>query len=180
MVCAICGQEISLDNNEQYYLLPTASKESICQQCKDQIDLFLNTPYPESMLQARASLRMHKPTNAAENYLNQIFQSRSIPRSEASKAEPEEESGAWSNVGEKIKAVARIFCWIEIIAFVLAGLILLFSNSRYNPTGTLGLICLIAGPLVSWLSSLITYGFGELISEVKKSNQLMKKMPNNK
>lgn len=35
---------------------------------------------------------------------------------------------------------------------------------------------MLGGSLVCWLSSLMAYGFGELIDEVKKNNRLLEKM----
>ena len=72
----------------------------------------------------------------------------------------------FENIGEKIKSVAEIACWIGIIAFGIVGLNVMFSESFFA-----GLITIAIGFLVSWISAFTLYGFGQLIddtSEIKK------------
>ena len=75
----------------------------------------------------------------------------------------------FSNVGKKIKTVAVVFCWIGIIAAVLAGLAmigvgLLMSDLEDKIAMILGGIGVaLVGSVMSWLGSLVIYGFGELV-----------------
>lgn len=76
----------------------------------------------------------------------------------------------FDEVGEKIKTISQVLCWLGIVGYVVAS-IFMFVNAAdsysdktlYN---TLGWIFLIVGPIASWLSSLLLYGFGELISKI--------------
>ncbi|MBQ8536343.1 MAG: hypothetical protein IJ461_02935 [Clostridia bacterium] len=66
----------------------------------------------------------------------------------------------FENVGGKIKGVAKFMTWFCIFAFVLGGIGLLAAGRN----GTVpGVVMLIVGPLVSWVSGLFLYGFGQLI-----------------
>lgn len=72
----------------------------------------------------------------------------------------------FENIGGKIKMVARIGCWLGIIASVVIAIVLWANNSYYYPTTGTGLIVLVGGSLASWLGSLFTYGIGDLIENV--------------
>lgn len=80
----------------------------------------------------------------------------------------------FDDIGGKLKTVAKVFCWIGIVCSVIFAIVFFASNDRYNPTVLPGFICLIVGPLASWLGSLTLYGFGELIDLTRQNNQLLK------
>lgn len=68
----------------------------------------------------------------------------------------------FNNVGSKIKLVARVVCWVGIVAAVLSGLI--FMLNAAHGMGILGgLLIMLLGALGSWISSLLIYGFGQLV-----------------
>lgn len=76
----------------------------------------------------------------------------------------------FTNIGEKIKKFASVICTIEMVIYILGGLILICSGEEM--TVTLGLIMIIAGPLLAWICNLVLYGYGELIektSEIAKN-----------
>lgn len=68
----------------------------------------------------------------------------------------------FENVGSKIKGLASFFCWGGIIASVVGGiwLIALLDEDFILP----GLLIIALGSLLSWVSSFVLYGFGELVS----------------
>jgi len=70
----------------------------------------------------------------------------------------------FDNIGGKIKMVAKVSCWIGIIASVILGIIFLAESDNE----LIGLLFIILGPLCFWLGSFITYGFGELIENSAK------------
>lgn len=74
----------------------------------------------------------------------------------------------FDNIGEKIKTVAKVNCWIGIIAYAIIGIILLAENNNE----LIGFSILILGPLFSWISSFITYGFGQLVENSDKLLEL--------
>ena len=77
----------------------------------------------------------------------------------------------YENIGEKIKGLAVIGSLIVIVFSILAGMSLISSDRT-----TLGVIILIAVPLVTYLSSWLLYGFGELIST---ANSILYTLQNN-
>lgn len=82
----------------------------------------------------------------------------------------------FENIGQKIKKMAKVFCWIGIIGSVVLA-ISYFVMSKNNGDFVLtGLIVLFVGCLVSWASNLALYGFGELIDRIISiDNKLGKK-----
>lgn len=77
----------------------------------------------------------------------------------------------FNNVGSKIKTLAKVCTWIGIIFSCLYGLVLIImSLANINYMGGaavlgifLGLIIAALGWLISWLSNLKLYGFGQLV-----------------
>lgn len=64
----------------------------------------------------------------------------------------------FNNVGEKIETFAKVIVWLGIIGSIIGGIIFISSENI-----GMGIAIIIGGPIVSWLSSLILYGFGQLI-----------------
>jgi len=76
----------------------------------------------------------------------------------------------FDNIGGKIKTLAQVEAWVGIIGSILIGLFLIFINENYITTG---FIILIIGPLGAWLSSLILYGYGELIENSSECKEYL-------
>lgn len=72
----------------------------------------------------------------------------------------------FDNIGGKIKGLAKVLCLVGIAVSAIGAIALWCANSYYQPTIVPGFIVLIVGSVGSWLSSLFTYGFGELIGRV--------------
>lgn len=63
----------------------------------------------------------------------------------------------FANAGGKIKAVAQVLTWIGIIGSVIGGISLISTSF------IAGLLTAGIGSLLSWVSALALYGFGELV-----------------
>ena len=66
----------------------------------------------------------------------------------------------YDNIGEKIKGLARVMFIVEAIAAVITGIALMGSDEDMI---LIGLLVMVVGPIVAWVSSWLLYGFGELI-----------------
>ncbi|MBQ6060308.1 MAG: hypothetical protein IJL36_02580 [Clostridia bacterium] len=81
----------------------------------------------------------------------------------------------WSNIGHKIKTLAKVICWIGIVLSVIAGIAVIAGGNTvrsygytYNTGSTTltGILVIVLGALGSWLGSFMMYGFGELVERV--------------
>ena len=85
----------------------------------------------------------------------------------------------FDNIGCKIKALAQVICWIGIIASVIIGFVLIVQD---EDTAFIGILTMILGSLGSWIGSIMTYGFGQLIENsdilVKQGNKIPEKPSN--
>lgn len=68
----------------------------------------------------------------------------------------------YENIGNKIKSLAVVICWILIIYFVILGFVQMGHHMFWS-----GLITIVGGALIAWVSTLTLYGFGELIDYIK-------------
>ena len=82
----------------------------------------------------------------------------------------------FNNIGSKIMKLAKVICWLGIIASVISGIVTIVagSGSRYTAgAGVLsGILIIVVGSLFSWIGSFFTYGFGQLIEntdEIRKN-----------
>lgn len=66
----------------------------------------------------------------------------------------------YENIGNKIKGLAQMAFVVEAIAAVITGIALMASDEDLI---LYGLLVLIAGPIIAWVSSWLLYGFGQLI-----------------
>ena len=76
------------------------------------------------------------------------------------------------NIGGKIKALAKVLCWIGIAACVITGFIL--CGNRHTETS--GVIVLFVGPILAWLSSFVLCGFGELVEAAAETRDILKRV----
>lgn len=71
----------------------------------------------------------------------------------------------FNNIGKKIQFVSKIIFWVDVILNIAAAFVF-FILAIVKSQGELaiyGSASLILGPVVAYLSAIITYGFGELI-----------------
>jgi hypothetical protein len=75
----------------------------------------------------------------------------------------------YRNIGKKIKILAQVIAWIGIISSIISGFYFwgLSAESRDNGAMLIvaGFATMIGGSLLSWISSFVLYGFGELIDK---------------
>ncbi|MBQ9950148.1 MAG: SHOCT domain-containing protein [Clostridia bacterium] len=69
----------------------------------------------------------------------------------------------YRNIGKKIKSLAVVMFVLLAIVSIGLGIFLLCSSFYMMPVG---IVVLVAGPVLAWISSFILYGFGELIDKV--------------
>ena len=86
----------------------------------------------------------------------------------------------FNNIGGQIKGLAKVICWLGIIASVIIGILLIMSatnrNGYYSYTDTnmviTGILVMIMGSILSWIGSFVLYGFGELVDNSSKLVEL--------
>ena len=79
----------------------------------------------------------------------------------------------FDNIGGKIKAFAKVMCWLGIVVSVLGGIGTMLSDEDMI---IFGILIIIGGALFSWVGSFMTYGFGELIDNSAKIRDELAKM----
>lgn len=75
----------------------------------------------------------------------------------------------FDNIGSKIKNLAKWSCWVTILLFWLADLVLFFILIANEVEGAIYLLLLLAavvGPIVIWVGSWCMYAFGELVEDI--------------
>ena len=66
----------------------------------------------------------------------------------------------YENIGDKIKGLAQMAFVVEAIAAVITGIALMATDEDLI---LYGLLVLIVGPIIAWVSSWLLYGFGQLV-----------------
>ena len=68
----------------------------------------------------------------------------------------------YDNIGGKIKGLAKASFIVATIAEVITGIALMAADEDLI---LYGLLVMVVGPIVAWVSSWLLYGFGELINK---------------
>ncbi len=174
-ICEQCGKTVTFFSNNPYYL---PNDKILCWECakyvRDDLEAVRNaTSEAEySSIKERVIRKSQERFNekVAECIISSIDNNfRKVPNT--SKVSENKDSSMFGDIGGKIKGLAQVVCWIGIIASVISGLLML-SNGDYAP---IGIIIMLLGSLVSWVSSFTLYGFGELIDNSSKIVDLLKK-----
>ena len=86
----------------------------------------------------------------------------------------------FDQIGEKIKALAKVSFGIGAISSFIVGFVVmsldldLFGKRGGGSAGFLaGVLVIAVGVFLSWLNSILLYGFGELIETNQEINQKM-------
>ncbi len=78
----------------------------------------------------------------------------------------------FDNIGEKIKVLAKVLFWIGVLgSFVLAFYYLYMFSGYGGAAIIIFAVTAFAGGLISWISTIFLYGFGQL---VENSDKLVK------
>ncbi len=77
----------------------------------------------------------------------------------------------FDHVGKKIKGIATVVTWIGIVISFIIGCILIYEGAQDSDNGILiliGILVMAIGSFIAWLSTILLYGFGELIDNSEK------------
>ena len=72
----------------------------------------------------------------------------------------------FARIGKKIKIVATVMFYVLAVASVIGGFYVIFNFGSLVGTGNailLGILIALLGCLIAWISSLMLYGYGELV-----------------
>lgn len=72
----------------------------------------------------------------------------------------------FQNIGKKIKTLAVVVCWIGIAGSVIGGIVMCAIDNDLL-TG-LGIALIFCGPLFSWVGSFVLYGYGDMITRIRR------------
>ena len=92
----------------------------------------------------------------------------------------------FDNIGRKIKTLAKVLCWIEIISSIIVAIIMIYTSNTafsYRESDSLaavslrtsGWILLFVGPLISWISFFVLYALGEITENSATQAGLIRK-----
>ncbi|MBQ9162872.1 MAG: hypothetical protein IJX74_06315 [Clostridia bacterium] len=71
----------------------------------------------------------------------------------------------YGKIGKTIKSLAAVIAVLEVLVAVVAGVVCMFGGS----TGIItGIVIIVLGTVLAWISFVMIYGFGELIDIAAK------------
>lgn len=77
----------------------------------------------------------------------------------------------FQNIGKKIKTLAVVVCWIGIAGSVIGGIVMVgvgADSSGGDLLIGLGIPLIFLGPLFSWIGSFVLYGYGDMITRIRR------------
>ena len=109
-----------------------------------------------------------------KNKIQQIDADTTIEAQQAARRH----SRMFDHVGEKIMDAAAALCGLGVGACVVLGIFLCFMGAdSHNGEGLIlaGIAVAVFGSLLSWLGSMMVYGFGEMVDNIRIQTELAKK-----
>ena len=82
----------------------------------------------------------------------------------------------YNNIGNKIKALAKVICIFIAIIWVIVGFFLILNRYSSPFVRLVGILTIVVGPLSAWVGSFLLYGFGELIEQNAEINKEIKRL----
>lgn len=85
----------------------------------------------------------------------------------------------FNNIGNKIKIIAKVNFWLMVLVSVICACYFGISESyyfysRHTELTAVFWIFIIIGPIVAYLSTVLVYGFGELIVQTSETKEYVK------
>ncbi len=72
----------------------------------------------------------------------------------------------YDNIGRKIKNLAAIIAFIQAIIPITIGILMIISSMDSKDGSVVpGVLVMVIGSILAWISSWLLYGFGELIEK---------------
>lgn len=81
----------------------------------------------------------------------------------------------FNNIGAKIKGIAQFITVVGIIICIIAGFVIMTIDEDLI---IVGLLVMVLGSLIFWLSSFILYAFGQLVDNTDKLVELQQPSDN--
>ena len=79
----------------------------------------------------------------------------------------------FNDAGEKIKKASKAIFIFQLICFIILGIVMITINDELTFAG----ICvMIAGIFIGWFSSVLVYGFGELVEKTCELSDKVRKI----
>ena len=82
----------------------------------------------------------------------------------------------FNNIGFKIKYTAKVLFWVLVAAFAISGFGNILDGILYYNSSVAvgGFVTMLVGPALSWVGSILVYGFGQLIENTAELVNLKK------
>ncbi len=172
ILCHKCAEPIRNDINNLYYVKSNeeyeALKNKIIAKCKESFNDTITEYIITTMNKIYDRLDFVKNDKQSMTVNSSTTNTENI----SANNETESSSGMFDNIGGKIKTLAKVVTWIGIIAYVISGIAIMFIDEEMS---FIGLMVMIFGGLISWVSSFVLYGFGQLVENSDKLVKLSKK-----
>ena len=175
MLCTSCAEEILFNVNDLY---ETSNEEDFLIKAKELVGRAKDNFNDDVVSEIIAKIeRIGKNKGFGDVKIEAKRKEESsgsnIHITESSEDEFEEyHSKMFSNIGSKIKVLAVVITCIGIVASIIIGIVLMTTDEELIVPG---ILVMIAGSLLSWLSSFFMYGFGQLVENSDKTVALLEK-----
>lgn len=201
--CECCGKKNSIFTGNPFWLsgysIPGSDDKLLCHDCarpiRDDINNLYYTKSIEEFEVLKNQIILTCKKVYSDNVTGEVIALIGRIYSKLSFAESDEQTAVaypvtsnvaestevsfvnFDNNGGKIKALAKGEMWVGIIASIFYGIFLIVESEFIIEEKLFsGFMVIVFGPLASWVSSWVLYGFGQL---VENSDKLVERFKNN-
>lgn len=181
--CECCGKRNSFFVCDEFYI---AEEKILCNKCAEFIKSDLNainyvkTNDEYNNLKNKIIVKCRQKFNDTTTaYICALIEKRYnslefVKKEENTKTKTVRNNSSviFGDIGGKIKALATVIAWIGIVASVISGFTMMSIDEDLIFAG---ILVLGLGSLVSWISSFVFFGFGQLVENIDKLVEILNK-----
>ena len=173
--CSMCRKKVEKINDQ------LSNGRLICAECAQKVDELLKSNDIETVHNAIDYIytcAKDNPDNELSDYLIEMLDNNSSAIEELEESKKDTEKKKKQNAPVDFNNLEDYF-GDRIVTFVIIGLVFIIQSQQGWSNGWMlgyGIVFIIAGPLISWLGSILTYGFGELIEKNVVQAQLLERL----
>lgn len=193
MICPMCKNPIYSNTSPDSEIF---TGKTICEDCASNIHILLNDRNHAERQAALDYVQKQMDVTHDESIrstLDTLIKTKPAPKPKSPETNQEDsevrneegvreaanpaDNKSFENAGEKIMKAAEVIRVLGIAVSIIGGLFLILDGWGNDSGITIvsGFIIAIGGSASFWVSSLLMYGFGELVNNSKVQTELLKK-----
>lgn len=170
-ICECCGKKNNFFIVDEFYI---TDEKILCEKCAEYIRSDFNAiyyvktkdEYEDVKGEVLSKCREHFNDDITKHILALLEEKyNKLTASNSTETDNNEATGMFTNIGSKIKTLAQAITLVGVVISIITGIGMVAIDDDLILTG---IITAALGAFLSWISSFVLYGFGQLVENSDK------------